>query len=258
MIWKLCLSHPEGLGEKMKLQKIYGCFTMVISQPHGEARPKLLEAYESSVSKRTKHSIREHSLRNLALMQTCQAAYNDAAPVLWSQRFTFHSILQLQAFLFSDARLDLVRDIYVDRLDPQVGVNYMPSICVLLADKVKNLDRFDVSMGRMHQKRGGPSRRSEAFQGWQEVQEAGRLLGFDVYSCMHPWVTKVVHEQGIERLMEILQIAREPEGQDNISRGRIHSAFAGGGELTPEQRAIADTATAGEILRLVKLYEKKA
>lgn len=258
MIWKLCLSHPEGLGDKMKLQKIYGCFTMVINQPHGQARPKLVEAYESSISKRTKLSIREHSLRNLALMQTCQAAYNDAAPVLWSQRFTFHSILQLQAFLFSGARLDLVRHIYVDRLDPQVGVNYMPAICTLLADKVKGLACFDVNMGRMHQKRGGPLRRPQAFRNCHEIQEAGRLLGFDVYSCMHPWVTKVVHEQGIDRLMEILHISRETEGQDNITRGRTHSAFAGGGQLNAEERAIADTATAGEILRLVKLYEKKA
>jgi hypothetical protein len=248
---------------KLQLEKRYSCFTMMIHQRSDEARPKLREAYESSASKRTKESIRSHSIRNLALMQTCQAVYNETAPVLWSQRFTFHSILHLQAFLFSDARLDLVRDIYVWVLNLQIGVNFMPAICALLADKVKNLDRFDVDMSSMHRKRAGFSGRYKAFRSDKEIQKAGVNLGFDVYSCMHPWVTKLTRERGIDRgidrFMEILQIHRETGGLEDQQVGahRIHSDFRRGGPLNANQQAIADTATAGEILRLVNLHEKK-
>ena len=130
IIWKRCLLHPANIGDRMVLKKKLGCFTMQAHQQIDEARPKLREAYESSVTNRTKKYIRMFSGRNLALMEVCQAAYNDAAPVLWSQRFTFQSIMQLQAFLFSDARLDLVRDIQIWALDAKIGVNYMPSISV--------------------------------------------------------------------------------------------------------------------------------
>lgn len=146
MIWKLCLSHPEDIGDGMNLQleKRYGCFTMMIHQRSDQARPKLREVYEYSTAKRTKRSIRS--------------------------------------------------------------------------------------------------------------------LGFDVYSRMHPWVTKVVCEQGIDRLMAILQIHRETGGVEDRGVGahRIHSAFRGGGRLNANQRAIADGATACEILRLVNFYKKKA
>ncbi|KAG8162845.1 hypothetical protein KVR01_007323 [Diaporthe batatas] len=261
MVWKLCLRHPEDLITKLekeqRIPKKYGCLTMNIDPGSGEARPKVLEGFETSASKRTRLSIREHSLRNLALMQTCQDVYNETAPFLWSQPFCFPSIMQLQTFLFSNARLDLVRDISVLRLDRQLGVNHMPATCALLADKVKGLERFDVDMSNMD-KLGlhfGYFVHVTPFGNDQELRQAGVHVGFDIYSCMYPWVTKVVHDQGIEKLMAILRIPRKT-GQTLRLDWRIHNAFRRRVELDANQLKIANTATAEEILRLVNHYDK--
>ena len=262
MIFEHCLVHPDDIGDKLKLQKRVEDFTMATYYPKGDPRPKLQEAYESSFTKRTKKVIREHSLRSLALMRTCQAIYNAAAPVFWGQRFTFETILQLQTFLLSsDVRHDLVRDIRVWSLGQNVGINYMPAICILLQDKAKGLERLEIDMGhlREYSKITDASMWScPGFRDDEHLRMAAKNLGFGIYSCMHPWVTKVVQEQGMERMMSILQIVRE---SDPISRlhgnRRVHRDFQGRGQLTPKQLAIADTATAWEIVRLIDVYEKK-
>lgn len=264
MIWKLCLFHPDDLTMKIddQLFRGDGCFTMTIDSDCREARLKLLEAYGHSVSNRTMRFKREHSLRNLALMRTCQDVYNETAPFLWSQRFYFHSIMHLQAFLFSDARLDLVRDIFVWKLDRQSGVNYMLAVSALLADKVKGLERFEIDMSSMDKIGGVPAWPRDLLRNKADIRDAGVKLGFDVYSCMHPWVTKVVREQGIKKLMAILRIPKEtmtvPDGKGgHISTNyRIHRAFKNGGRLSKNGQKTALAATAGEIFRLVNLYDK--
>ncbi|POS73238.1 hypothetical protein DHEL01_v208364 [Diaporthe helianthi] len=278
-IWKLSLFHPpdlaEKLGNELNLENKYDCLTMAIEPRLTEARLKLAEAFESTIGWRTKRSIRKHSLRNLGLMETCQDVYNETAPLLWSQRFYFQTILHLQAFLFSNARLDLVRDIFVCRLDRQFAVNYMPAVSALLADKIRGLQRFDVDMSCMNKHSTGVYWGSNWFESDEKAQKAGAKLGFDVYSCMHPWVTKVVRDQGVERLMAILQIPRysrkSPSGRDRqyfSGYGRIHASFVTEGtvkapgafkkarKLSMSRREVANTATAREILRLVNLYDK--
>ncbi|KAK7696701.1 hypothetical protein SLS64_014303 [Diaporthe eres] len=262
MIFKICLCHPEDIGDYLNIQKSYQCFCLDPYYPVGSARPKLRETYGSSISTRTKKAINLYSLRNLALMRTCQTVYNETAPVLWGQQFVFHSALQLQSFLLSDAhpRLDLVRNIKICRLDYNVGVNYLPAVCALLADKVKDLDHLEICMTFIHRSRvkGHTSGRYEAFQADEEVRQAGVNLGFDIYSCMHPWVTQVVLDKGVDKLMSIIRIPRETKvGMMPDATQEVHCDFRGGGLLTESQRAIADAATAGEIVRLVKFHEKK-
>lgn len=226
----------------------------------GVARPKLQEAYELSISRLTKQSIKQYSLQNLALMRTCQSVYSEAAQVFWGQRITFRTNLQLQNFLLSpDMRHDLVRDVKILKMDYKVGVNYMPGICVLIADKLTSLEAFDVDMGHMRYKFfWSPGCRG--FRDDDHIKKAAENLGFGIYSCMHPWVTKVVREQGIDKLMAILQIVRETDPIPDYRIGgnpRVFFDFQGRGPLTEEQREMADTATAEEILRQIDLHEKK-
>jgi hypothetical protein len=263
MIWKLCLFHPESLAkvlsDRLGVNERHRCFTMKIDPHDTGARPKLREAYESSMSNRSKRAIRELSFRNLALMETCRAIYDETAPVLWSQRFNFQSISHLQAFLFSNARLDLVRSIWVHTMDATAGVNYMPSVCALLAAKVKHLESFDIDLSCIHKKRLGKGAVPVAMLGRvEDVRKAGVDLGFDVYSCMHPWVTEVVRDQGVERLISILQITREAQKPGVYAPGwpRAHFALRCLGPLTAFGHKIMRTAAADEICRLVNLYKK--
>lgn len=264
MIWKLCLFHPDDLATKICNELIIGrrdgCLIMTIDPASSKGRPKIKEAFQGSLAKRTKQSMKKHSLRNLALMKTCQDVYNETAPFLWSQRFFFLSMKQLQAFLFSNARLDLVRDIFVLRVDRQCGVNYMPAICGLLADKVKGLERFDIDMSNMDKVESYNTLQprkvwdDHTLRYENEIRNAGVKVGLDIYSCMYPWVTKVVRDQGIEKLMAVLQIS----GQKGrlLKMRRTHKAFAQVAQLNANELRIACTAIAGEILRLVNLHDK--
>ncbi|KAG6357633.1 hypothetical protein INS49_013510 [Diaporthe citri] len=265
MIFKLCLCHPEDIAGKMDLklkEKNVETFSMASYYPRGVARPKLQEAYEFSISSSTKKSVKKHSLRNLALMRTCQTIYNEASLVFWGQRFTFRTILQLQNFLLSPhVRHDLVRDVKIWKMDYDIGVNYMPATCALLSDKLTGLEVFDVDMGHMRWEEFiSRTRHDGGFQDDEHIKNAAKNLGFGIYSCMHPWVTKVVREQGIDKLMTILQIVREsdpidPHGTTGGNK-RVFFDFRGRGQLTASQRAMADAVTAEEIVRLVDGYEK--
>lgn len=262
MIFKLCLCHPEDIGDKVNLKKNVECFSMASYYPKGIARPKLQEAYEFSVSNTTKKAVNKHSLRNLALMRTCQTIYKEAALVFWGQRFTFRTILQLQNFLLSpNVPHGLVRDVKIWKMDYDIGVNYMPATCTLIADKLTGLEVFDVDMGNMRCEKYIHRMRPEGgFEDDEQIKMAATNLGFGIYSCMHPWVTKVVREQGIDKLMTILQIARESDPVDPHGTGggnkRVFFDFRGRGQLTASQRAMADAVTAEEIVRLVDGYEK--
>lgn len=272
MIFKLSLCHPDDIGEKLGLQKKTECFMIETPHRNGIARPVVQEAYEGNMSKRTKKSIKENSLRNLALMRTCQAIYNAAAPVLWGQRLTFKTIVQLQHFLLTpNMRLDLVRNVRVWRIDYNIGINYMPGVCGLVADKLKGLEVFDVDMEHMRwEDPVGDLHGLKGFQDDEHLKKAAKNLGFGIYSCMYPWVTKIVREKGIEKLLSILQIVREtrpvrpketgpidwdaPIGQ--YSTPRVFWDFQGHGVLTEDQREFADFTTAEEILRQIDLYNK--
>lgn len=263
MIFKLCLCHPEDIGEKLKLKwKKVESFTLAANYVNRKPRPQLMEAYEFSYSSGTRKAIRRHSLRNPALMRTCQAVYNDAAPVFWAQRFTFRNITDLQHFLLSPyVRHDLVRDINVWTVDYVVGRNLIPAISHILAEKVKGLERFEVDMSNMRAEKysGQHIPELEGFRDVKHLKEAGKNLGFGIYSYMHPWVTEVVCRQGIDKFMNILQIVREPAGPLDSPPGdaRVYRDFRWRGKLSENQRTIADAATAREIVRLIDLYEKK-
>lgn len=261
IIFELCLVHPDHIGDKLKLQKRVEGFTVAHHYPKGEPRPKLSEAYEASMTNRTKKIIRDHSLRNLPVMQTCQAVYNVAAPVFWGQRFTFDTLMQLQTFLFScDVRHDLVRNIRVWKLSQNIGINFMPAICLMLQEKLTGLEHLEVDLGNLREyKQLIEVSNVQGFKDDEHLRMAGKNLGFGIYSCMHPWVTKVLREQGMDKLMSILRIIRESDPID-LGHGdpRVHRDFQGRGKLTRRQRVIADTATAWEIIRLVDLYENKA
>lgn len=266
MIFKLCLCHPEDIADKLDLKlkkkaENVESFSVASYYPTGIPRPRLKEAYEFSISSSTKKSVKKHSLRNVAIMRTCQAIYNEAAVVFWGQRLTFRTILQLQNFLLSpNVRHDLVRDVKVWKMDYDIGVNYMPATCALVADKLTGLEVFDVDMGHMRYEEFIMHERPDGgFRDDEHIKKAAKNLGFGIYSCMHPWVTKVVREQGIDKLMTILQIAREvgpinPNGLDGSNK-RVFFDFRGRDELTASQRAMADAVTAQEILRLVDGYE---
>lgn len=263
MIFKLCLCHPEDMGEKMKHVKYkkMESFTMAVKYVYGNPHPQLKEAWEFSTSIHTRRVIRKHSLRNPAFMQTCQAVYNDAAPVFWAQRFTFRDIAHLQHFLLSPyVRHDLVRDIRVWSVDWRGAVICMPATCYILADKVKGLERFEVDMTHMRREKDiAYIPELQGFQDDEHLVQAAKNLGFGIYSGMHPWVTEVVRRQGIDKLMSILQIVREPAVPlENPSQNtRVYVDFQERGHLTEDQREIADAVTAGEIVRLIDLHEKK-
>lgn len=265
MIFKLCLCHPEDIVEKMNLEwNELESFSLAANYVDGNPHPQLNEAWELRHPSGTRKAIRKHSLRNPALMRTCQAVYNDAAPVFWAQRFTFRTVVHLQHFLLSPyVRHDLVRDINIWSVGYKVGVNCMPATCHILAEKVKGLERLEVDMSCMRRDTYiGHASADEGIRDNEHLKQAAKNLGFGIYSCMHPWVTEVVRRQGIDKLMSILQILREPAGSPkhyscSSAHSRVYMDFQGRGELTEDQRAIADAATAGEIVRLIDLHEKK-
>lgn len=63
--------------------------------------------------------------------------------------------------------------------------------------------RWEEPVGDLHGLRG--------FRDDDHIKKAAKNLGFGIYSSMYTWVTKVVREKGIDRLMEILPIARETQ-----------------------------------------------
>lgn len=264
MIFKLCLCHPEDIGGKLSITGASEGFSMMRYYTKGSARPKVRETYEMSISGRTKGAIKHYSFRNLKLMRTCQAVYMEAARVLWGQQFAFHSLVHLQSFLLTDGRFDLVRNIKIWSVDNCIGVNWIPIVCAVLADKVRNLECLDVDMLFIHRNRAGKGAklREGPFRNDEEVRQSGVNLGFDIYSCMHPWVTQVVRDKGIDELMDILRIHTEIDRGDKSEavrkhNARVHHEFRGAGPLTPTQRAIVKKAVAEEIVRLVDVYEKK-
>lgn len=252
MIFKLCVCHPKDAIRKLATMGYNEGFSMIRNYPAGSARPEVRE----------KGAIKSSSFRNINIMRTCQAVYMQTVRVLWNQQFAFHSLLHLQSFLLSDARFDLVRNIKVWSLDWCIGVNWMPIVCTVLADKVKNLESFDVDMLYIHKNRVKGARadvRQGPFANDEELKQASVNLGFDIYSCMHPWVTQVVQDKGVDKLMDILRIPREIEHGETSEQHnrRVHREFRGAGRFTPTQRAIVRKAVADEIVRLIDVYEKK-
>ena len=203
MIFKLLLLHPEDIGGKLKLVKKVDGFTMTTYYPEGSPRPKIQEAYEFTMTKKTKGLIKRYSLQNLAVMRTCQLIYEEAARVLWGQTFTFRTITHLQTFLLlSELRLDLVRGIRIRAIDQHVGINYMPAMSFLVADKLKGLESFEIDMSHLRDNGTGWDMSDfEGFKDDEHLKMAGKNLGFGIYSSMYPWVTKVVREEGIDRLI---------------------------------------------------------
>ncbi|KAG6362220.1 hypothetical protein INS49_010450 [Diaporthe citri] len=84
--------------------------------------------------------------------------------------------------------------------------------------------------------------------------------GFWLAPSARSWSTKVVREQGIDKLMTTLQKVREADPIDPYGSGggnkRVFVDFRRRGQSTANQRSMVDAVTAGKILRLIDVYEK--